>query len=93
MRAIFVLAVLLLSINSANAQTHSICSGEFESECKSRASGQTYDTWCKCCDVHAWARDACKVQGSNEEPKYTQARTLQQKGNRCGYEIWRFTCR
>lgn len=90
MRTIFVLAVLLLSINSANSQSLTICSGQYEATCKESGA---YDVFCSCCDVHAWAKNACKVQGSSEEPKYQMVRLLQKRGNKCGYEIWRATCR
>jgi hypothetical protein len=89
MRTIFVLAVLLLSVSFANAQTFVVCSGQFRANCQA-----AHDVFLPCGgDVHAWAKDSCKLVGSSDEPKYLMARTHQKSGNACGYEIWRITCR
>jgi hypothetical protein len=81
------IGLLGIGVPAAQDQTYDVCRGQFKGDCP------RHDVWIECGDPNAWARQACTVQGSSQPSQYQMALLSSRGGHRCGYSVWRITCR
>jgi hypothetical protein len=89
-RSIFVVISFAIAMPMARAQSSQsllVCEGEIESNCDHR-----HEAFTPCGSINNWAVQACKIQGSPEQPKYQLVPVGSYGGNKCGYGLFKVIC-
>lgn len=63
-----------------------LCEGEYQSRCPANTEAYTY-----CYTVKDWAERVCKQ--SELSGNYTAVQLYSKGGNKCGYSVWKITCK
>jgi hypothetical protein len=79
------LVTTVCGIAPSYGQTFSVCEGEYERRCPPH-EGYTY-----CGTIDGFATNLCQQSGATGD--FTKVKLTDIGGNKCGYAMWRVTCK
>ena len=84
--SISLLIILKFGASSACAQSYTVCEGEYEGNCAYQHDGYAY-----CGSVAALAKQICRQSNGTGDSANVEINS--HDGNKCGYGLWRITCK